>query len=209
MVSYSLSLVPDWWFVNAPFGVHMDYGSYLIVSDVILVVGFATTWSAVLRSVVVISAGATALWWVMTVVIGLAEFFVLAIWLGISTVAGSGSIELIAELASLGILGVIQGLILGYALRVRVAALLWVVGFVAAFAAGYAFLATGLLARLTSGQSDFQVIALGNAILGFVEGGITGAILLVLLRLSARAGTQSITGDLEAADFADASHPHG
>jgi len=144
----------------------------------------------VLKAVIGTPSAAIKAWVPVSVVFAAIAYIVLFLWIQIPFRQATGQLDVIAVISNFALsaaLGLVQGLLLAEMLGGRSTPLIWVVATVVSAAAGYAVVASGLFDRTLAGLNVIVASLLGNAVLGAMYGGVSGAFLLVILHRSTKA----------------------
>ncbi len=159
----------DTWYGFDQVGIEPVGPAFDLTSQLLANLTLAAMQLLVLRVVMGISSPATKAWVPVTVLVLTAEYFVLTYWLPVSRVEGAGGLQLISlvvDFVAAGLFGAAQGLLLAEMLGSRFAAVIWTLSMIGADAVG-------------------PVLSL-LVMSGVVYGGLTGAVLMFLVRRATR-----------------------
>jgi len=177
------------WYAFAQFGIEpvgatFDLASQLLSALAIFAMQFVVFWF-----VMGFTSSAAKAWIPVSVLVSTAEFVVLTLWVPAQVRYPTGGIQLLPDLIVLGeagILGLAQGLLLAEMLGSRSAVWIWTGGSLGvALVSEVMLTAVSGLAFVTLNQ--FLSLALLLATSGVIFGALYGILLLIAVRLAARA----------------------
>jgi len=141
----------------------------------------------VLRSFMSRASPAMRAWIPVTAAVLVAEYFVPYVLYGLPPAPITSGIQLVPTLiasTSALVLGLAQGILLAQIVGNRLALVLWVVGGMVTFALSGAFIYSGLADGVFSMPNIVAALILGNAVFGAIQGGVSGAFLVLAKRLT-------------------------
>jgi len=185
----SFLFVAGIWYGFDQVGIEPVGPAFDVTSQLLANLTLAAMQLLVLRLVMGISSPATKAWVPVTVLVLTAEYFVLTYWLSVSRVEGAGGLQLISlvvDFVAAGLFGVAQGLLLAEMLGSRFAAVIWTLSTIGADAVGLVLATTGPAQLVISSLNMFVAFVVLLVMSGVLYGGLTGAVLVFLVRRATR-----------------------
>jgi len=170
-----------------PAGLETVGGVLDLVAFVLGATALAALEYLVLRSFMPRASSAMKAWIPVTAAVLVAEYFVPYVLYGLPPEPITSGIQLVPTLiqsTSAVVLGLAQGILLAQMVGNRLAVVLWVVGGMVTFALGEAFIYSGLVDRVFSMLNIVAGLIVGNLAIGTIEGGVSGAFLVLVKRLA-------------------------
>jgi len=177
------------WYAFAQFGIEPVGATFDLASQVLSALAIFAMQFVVLWFVMGFTSSAAKAWIPVSVLVSTAEFVVLTLWVPAQVRYPTGGIQPLPDLIVLGeagILGLAQGLLLAEMLGSRSAVWIWTGGSLGvALVSEVMLTAVSGLAFVTLNQ--FLSLALLLATSGVIFGALYGILLLIAVRLAARA----------------------
>jgi hypothetical protein len=177
------------WYALARFGIEPVGATFDLASELLSALAIFAMQFVVLWFVMGLTSAAAKAWIPVSVLVSTAEFVVLTLWVPAQVRYPTGGIQLLPDLIVLGeagILGLAQGLLLAEMLGSRPAVWIWAGG-----SLGVALVSEVMLAAVSGltfvTLNQFFSLALLLATSGVIFGALYGILLLIAVRLAARA----------------------